>query len=52
MTFERIPTLYDWRNKFAKTVNMKKATKPQSKSGIEKLKAITEHNVLPLENIL
>lgn len=44
-----VPTLYDWRNKFAKTAGMKKTAKPQSRSGIEKFKAITEYNALPLE---
>lgn len=44
-----IPTLYDWRKKFARTEGMKKVSKPQSRSGIEKLKAITEYSNLPPE---
>ena len=41
-----IPTLYDWRNKFAKVGDMKKISKPQSRSAIEKFKAVTEYSML------
>ena len=45
----KAPTLYDWRDKFANTDGMKKSSKPQSRSASEKLKALSEYNVLSKE---
>ena len=43
------PTIYQWRDEFAKIGDMKKSSKPQSRSVAEKLKAISEYNALPEE---
>jgi transposase len=45
----KTPTLYDWRDKFATTSDMKKTTKPQSRSAKDKLTALLEFNALPAE---
>lgn len=39
--------IYCWQDKFANVGGMKNQTKPQSRSVIEKLKAVTEYNSLP-----
>lgn len=43
----KTPTLYDWRDKFATNGDMKKPTKPQSRSASEKLKTLIEFDGLP-----
>ena len=43
------PTLYQWRDEIANVTGMKKSSRPQDRSVIEKLKAITEFEALPLE---
>ena len=43
------PTLYEWRNQFARVEGMKKSTKPQTRSVSEKLKALTEYDALPVQ---
>lgn len=45
----KTPTLYAWRDKFANTDDMKKSSKPQSRSASEKLKALSEYNALSKE---
>ena len=43
------PTLYQWRDQFAKVGDMKKPSKPQSRSVQEKFKALAEYDLLPSE---
>ncbi len=43
------PTIYEWRDQFANVPNMKKSTKPQSRSTSEKLKSLIEYDFIPLE---
>ncbi len=43
------PTIYEWRDQFANVPNMKKSTKPQSRSTSEKLKSLMEYDSIPLE---
>lgn len=43
------PTLYVWRDIFANSNDMKKSSKPQSRSAAEKLKALSEYNFLSKE---
>jgi transposase len=43
------PTIYEWRDQFANVLNMKKSTKPQSRSTSEKLKSLMEYDSIPLE---
>jgi transposase len=43
-------TIYKWCSQFANVKDMKKSTKPKNRSVAEKLKALTEYQVLPLEN--
>jgi transposase-like protein len=45
----KTPSIYDWRDKFATSDDMKKPTKPQSRSASEKLKTLIEFDVLPIE---
>lgn len=41
-----IPTLYHWKEQFAINADMKKTTKPHSRSVQEKLQAIYEYSIL------
>lgn len=43
------PTIYQWRDQFAKVPGMTKSTKPQSRSASEKFKALMEYDALPSE---
>lgn len=43
------PTIYQWRDNLANIGGMKKSSKPQSRSVSEKLKALAEYNILPVE---
>lgn len=43
------PTIYQWRDNLANIGGMKKSSKPQSRSVSEKLKALSEYNILPVE---
>lgn len=43
------PTIYYWRDQFAKVDGMKKSSKPQNRSATEKFKAVTEYSALPKE---
>ncbi len=42
-------TLYNWRNNFANVTDMKKPSKPHSRSAQEKLKALKEYGEVPIE---
>lgn len=42
-------TIYKWRDEFANIDGMKKSSKPQNRSVIEKLKALTEFDALPID---
>jgi transposase len=43
------PTLYQWKNDFAKVDGMKKSSRPQDRSSAEKLKIINEYEAAPVE---
>lgn len=45
----RAPTLYQWRNEFARVHGMTKPIKPKDRSPKDKLKAIMEFDALPVE---
>jgi transposase-like protein len=44
------PTLYQWKNDFAKVGGMKKSSRPQDRSSAEKLKIVNEYEAAPAES--
>ena len=43
-------TLYQWKNDFAKVDGMKKSSRPQDRSSVEKLKVINEYEATAVES--